>query len=192
MQSEISTRLAAARRHSRSMDSCRHLKMQAMLFDKWRYIRGEATDLLCFEDIIKGSTQQNTARRVQEVALRQIIGSVGRSRDFTRDFLPRQTINLERWTRIHLAFVRHEPLPLVELYQVGDIYCVVDGHHRISVARALGFKEIDAYVMQVHSASSTVEAVRKQSSTLFQRFISHLSERLVIYSEHLKTFAQTM
>ncbi|NMC53097.1 MAG: ParB N-terminal domain-containing protein, partial [Chloroflexi bacterium] len=52
----------------------------------------------------------------------------------------------ERWTRIGMLMMMGEPLPAVELIQVGDEYYVRDGHHRISAARALGYRHIDAVV----------------------------------------------
>lgn len=72
---------------------------------------------------------------------------MGRSQDFTRDFLPRSCTNQERWARLALAFP--ETFPVVELYQVGEVYFVVDGHHRISVAYARGCQAIEADVTEV-------------------------------------------
>jgi hypothetical protein len=82
----------------------------------------------------------------QTVPMDQIRGSLGRSNDFDMDFYPLQTHNRERWLNIAKARQRGVNLPPVELIQVGDVYFVLDGHHRISVARALGQKYIDAVV----------------------------------------------
>jgi hypothetical protein len=82
----------------------------------------------------------------QTVPLDQIRGSLGRYTDFDLDFYPLQTHNRERWLRIARALQRGVSLPLVDLIQVGDVYFVRDGHHRISVARALGQQYIDAVV----------------------------------------------
>jgi hypothetical protein len=82
----------------------------------------------------------------QTVPLDQIRGSLGRSNDFDIDFYPLQTHNRERWLNIAKARQRGVNLPSVNLIQVGAIYFVLDGHHRISVARALGQKYIDAVV----------------------------------------------
>jgi hypothetical protein len=90
-------------------------------------------------------------RGLRSVPLRQIVGSVGRSRDFTRDFLPRRSVNQQRWARIDRAFARSEALPAVELYQVGEVYFILDGHHRISVARDRGLQEIEAAIMAVET-----------------------------------------
>jgi hypothetical protein len=84
---------------------------------------------------------------IQTVPLSQIWGSEGRSDDFDRDFNPLQDHNKERWLNIAAARRRGKVLPPVELVQVGDIYFVLDGHHRISVARAMGQRAIEASVM---------------------------------------------
>jgi hypothetical protein len=87
--------------------------------------------------------------RTQIVPIRMIVGSVGRNRDFNRSFQPLKAHNVERWTSIDKAYHRGESLPPVELYRVGDRYFVIDGHHRISVARLHGQEFIDANVRRM-------------------------------------------
>lgn len=82
----------------------------------------------------------------QTVPVDQIRGSLGRYTDFDIDFYPLQTHNRERWLNIAEARKQGVSLPPVDLIQLGDIYFVRDGHHRISVARALGQQYIDAVV----------------------------------------------
>jgi hypothetical protein len=83
---------------------------------------------------------------LQLVAIDQIQGSQGRCRDFDRALYPLQCHSQSRWLQIAMARELGIALPPVELVQVGDIYFVRDGHHRISVARALGQTEIEAEV----------------------------------------------
>lgn len=83
---------------------------------------------------------------VKVVPIDRIQGSQGRCRDFDRAFYPRQRHNESRWLSVATARELGVALPLVELVQVGDIYFVRDGHHRISVARAMGQTEIEAEV----------------------------------------------
>jgi len=80
------------------------------------------------------------------VAIAQICGSEGRAADFDRDFNPLQDHTRDRWLGIAEAYQRGRYLPPVALIQVGDHYFVRDGHHRISVARALGQQAIEATV----------------------------------------------
>lgn len=81
------------------------------------------------------------------VPLDQIVGSEGRSDDFDADFNPLQTHTRERWIGIAAALRMGLGLPPVELVQAGDGYYVRDGHHRISVAKALGQLEIEARIV---------------------------------------------
>jgi hypothetical protein len=83
---------------------------------------------------------------IQTIALDRIQGSEGRCHDFDVGFRPLQSHNRERWLRIAAAQLMRMPLPPVALVRVGDRYFVLDGHHRISVARAMGQTEIDAEV----------------------------------------------
>lgn len=87
-------------------------------------------------------------RGVRAVRLDQIVGSVNRYKDFDRAFLPRTDITAERWQRINRAWYDDVSLPPVLLYKVGDVYFVVDGNHRVSVAREQGQDYIDADVRE--------------------------------------------
>ena len=98
-------------------------------------------------DALRAHTQYD--RGLTEVPIDKIVGSVGRYHDFDRAFLPRQTKTRERWQNIDLASYAEVSLPPVELYQVGEVYFVKDGTHRVSVARQRGLEFIDAYVIEV-------------------------------------------
>jgi len=84
------------------------------------------------------------------VALSQIRGSEGRCNDFDCDFQPLQGHTRDRWISIAAAREMGTSMPPVELVQLGDAYFVRDGHHRISVGRALGQRDIDAEVTVWH------------------------------------------
>jgi len=74
--------------------------------------------------------------RVPEtVAVRSIVGKCG---SFDAGFLPVCSWSAERWKRVYEAFLEGKPLPPVELYKVGGVYFIVDGNHRVSVARYRG------------------------------------------------------
>jgi hypothetical protein len=90
-------------------------------------------------------------RGVQAVPLDKIVGSVDRYRDFDRMFLPTQSHTSERWRKISRARYQDISLPPVLLFKVGEVYFVVDGNHRVSVAREAGQEYIDAEVREVIS-----------------------------------------
>ncbi|MFW5748822.1 MAG: hypothetical protein ACOCYT_04330 [Chloroflexota bacterium] len=116
-------------------------------------LRGKPVELLSFDDIRhRLRLREESYRGLQEVPLDQIGGSVGRYRDFTRDFLPRRQKMKERWSRVYAKASSLEGLPAIELYKVGDVYFVRDGNHRVSVAHQLGAKTIQAHVTELPTA----------------------------------------
>lgn len=84
---------------------------------------------------------------LRQVAIDRITGTESRERGFDRRFHPTRPGLEERWARVASARYEGIPLPPVELIRVGDEYYVRDGHHRISVARARGEKDIDALIV---------------------------------------------
>ena len=108
--------------------------------------------LLSFDEV-KGSLGafNKVYLRMRIVPVQKIVGSVNRYRDFDRTFLPAKASLETKWKRIDRAFYRSEELPPVSLYKVGDRYFVVDGNHRVSVARYQGIESIDAEVIEIHS-----------------------------------------
>lgn len=87
-------------------------------------------------------------RGVQTVTVNKIVGSLNRYQQFDRAFLPKRSDSADRWQRIDRAFYEDISLPPVVLYKVGEVYFVVDGHHRVSVAREQGQVFIDAEVRE--------------------------------------------
>lgn len=88
---------------------------------------------------------------VQVIPIDRIVGSVDKVRDFDPKFRPRSGDSRRRWERIAEAARRGEPLPPIDVYQVGDMYFVRDGHHRVSVFRSLGLDLIEADVRLVQT-----------------------------------------
>jgi hypothetical protein len=87
-------------------------------------------------------------RGVKTIRVDQIAGSLNRYHEFDRAFLPKEDQLASRWQKVDRAFYQEINLPPVVLYQVGEVYFVVDGHHRVSVAREQGQTFIDAEVRE--------------------------------------------
>jgi hypothetical protein len=87
-------------------------------------------------------------RGVKTVPVDKIVGSLDRYQEFDRAFLPLKDQTAARWENIDRAFYQEVSLPPVLLYKVGEVYFVVDGHHRVSVARKQGQEFIDAEVRE--------------------------------------------
>jgi hypothetical protein len=114
-------------------------------------IRREHTSnrLLSFDDVRRELVANNRLYRgTRVVEVDEIIGSVGRWSDFDRSFLPARASVGQRWKRIDRAFQKGEDMPPVELYEIGDAYFVVDGHHRVSVARYHDVPTLEAAVAE--------------------------------------------
>lgn len=125
---------------------------KAWYVDRWGRMRGKATDLVPFEAVAQRlQMRQQMPRGIQLIPLAQIVGSVGRVPDFTRGLLPRSHIDGDRWVQIAEAFAAMESVPPIELFQIGTVYFVRDGHHRISVAKVNGLQEIEANVIEFMS-----------------------------------------
>ena len=86
---------------------------------------------------------------LQTIRLDTVVGTVDSTRDFDRRFRPTSGRVRERWERLALAQRRGESIPPIDVYRVGDLHFVKDGHHRVSIALATGAKTIDAYVTEV-------------------------------------------
>jgi nucleotide-binding universal stress UspA family protein len=117
-------------------------------------LTGRSTQLLSYEEVAeKLRLRVRTERGLQHIPLDAIVGSVGRYTDFTRTFLPRHADDQERWTGVRAAFLEEGAgLPPIEVYKVGEAYFVIDGNHRVSIARQEKFKTIEAHVIEVRTS----------------------------------------
>ena len=124
-------------------------RFKAFLNRAWSVVSGQPTRLLSYDDIKeKLHIGGPIYRGVKTVKVEQIVGSLNRYHQFDRAFLPVEDQLAARWQNIDLAFYKDISLPPVVLYKVGQVYFVVDGHHRVSVARNKGQEFIDAEVRE--------------------------------------------
>src|SRR4051794_6950412 len=106
--------------------------------------------VLPFEEVVQALGRRGERRLgLQTIPLDSIVGTVDRSRDFDRRFRPTSGRVRSRWERIATAMRRGEEIPPIDVYRIGELHFVRDGHHRVSVARALGYRDIDAYVTEI-------------------------------------------
>ena len=113
----------------------------------WASLTGRTQSLLSLKRIRTAcAVESESDGGIRTVSISQIRGSEGRSRYFDRDFNPLYDQARGRWLGIARARQQGKALPPVSLVQVGDAYFVQDGHHRISVARALGQTDLEARV----------------------------------------------
>lgn len=113
---------------------------------------GRSADLLCYWDVqeLLGSGVSHKMG-LQEIQLASIVGSVERCTEYTRGFMPLHDRDQQRWLAIREALTGSGPLPPILVLQVGEAYFVVDGNHRVSVARQTGRRRIHANVVQIQT-----------------------------------------
>jgi hypothetical protein len=119
---------------------------RGLFFKVWTFVTRRCNQLYALNDI---GVQRGAHIGQMTVPIQQIIGSENRVQDFDAHFYPRKAHIEERWVGIAKARLMGTPLPPVELVQVGEDYYVRDGHHRVSVAKALGEVYIEANVVDL-------------------------------------------
>ncbi len=112
-------------------------------------LRGVPNELMPFDVVRNLNPVSESYGGVQAISVGKIVGSVDRYKDFDHYFLPRYSFPLNRWIGIRRAKLEGKELPAIQVYKVGDIYFVKDGHHRVSVARDEGQLYIDAEIIEL-------------------------------------------
>jgi hypothetical protein len=130
-----------------ALNNYRAALLRAAAAKMWTAVSGRKQSLLDLNEVEKQIQVSNRHHAgIQAVAMRKIVGSLGRCTDFDAGFNPLNENTRDRWLSVARARLLGIPLPPVELIQVGKSYFVRDGHHRISVARSFGEQAIDAEV----------------------------------------------
>jgi hypothetical protein len=128
------------------------------------FLRREPSDvnmMLPYDEVVQALGRVGRkSLGLQSIPLNSIVGSVDRTREFDRSFHPASSTVRARWERIAEARRRGEPFPPIDVLRVGDVHFVRDGHHRVSVARALGDDEINAYVTEILTRVGSDRSIR--------------------------------
>jgi len=147
--------------------------------------------MLPFDEVVAALGRTGERRLgLQVITLDSIVGSVDRSREFDRRFRPTSGQVRERWQRLALAQRRGESIPPIEAYRVGDMHFVMDGHHRVSVAHALGLKTIDAYVTEVMTRLSP-GGIRYRGDLLVKDYRRIFLDRVPLIGEARRSVSLT-
>ena len=135
-----------------AFDRERRRRALSRLASRMRFEADDVSHMLPFEEVVGalGATSRaSVGERV--IPLESIVGTVDRRRgDFDRSFRPSPNTR-GRWERIAEARKRGEAMPPIDVFKIGDLYFVQDGHHRVSVARAMGDTDINANVVEVRT-----------------------------------------
>ncbi len=124
----------------------------SLLLELAAVLTGRERALLPLHDVVRAARMEGQVDRgVREIPLTSIKGSENRTRDFDASFHPLKGYLRDRWTRLHTLMDQGLEMPPIEVYQVGEVFFVKDGHHRVSVARRMGWSAIRAHVVEVRT-----------------------------------------
>src|SRR5450631_1598636 len=130
----------------------------------------DVNPILPFDEVIEAlGMRGERSIGLQPISLASVVGTVDSRRDFDRRFRPTSARIRERWERLALAQRRGESIPPIDVYRVGDLHFVVDGHHRVSIAIVMGQKTIEAYVTEILTAVPA-KGIRRRGDLLFKSY----------------------
>jgi hypothetical protein len=153
---------------------------KALINDLQHFLNPEETKLLSFNDIKQMLKPRNEIYLgMKVVPIELIVGSEGRYQDFDNRFFPRSAHLKTRWARIAQAHLSDVILPPITLYEIGGLYFVRDGNHRVSVARSKGVENIDAEVISLQSEIKLRPSTSKKG--ILKQIIQY--EKRVFYAE---------
>lgn len=141
---------------------------KALINEIQHLLKPDEASLISFSDIKKLLKPKNEVYKgMQVIPVNLIVGSEGRFKDFDNHFFPKSRFLKSRWEHIDMAHIQDVPLPPISLYELGGLYFVRDGNHRVSVAKSRGVENIDAEVVSLQSElklkpGSTIEEMVKQ------------------------------
>ena len=125
---------------------------KALFNEVQHFLNPDEATLISLSDIKKLLKPENEVYKgMQVIPVKLIVGSEGRYNDFDNRFFPKSLHLKSRWEHIDMAHIQDIPLPPISLYELGGVYFVRDGNHRVSVAKSKGIEFIDAEVVSLQS-----------------------------------------
>ena len=150
-----------------AFDRARRRAAFSQLIGRLRREPDDVRIILPFDEVVSALGRAGErSLGLQVIPLDSIVGTVDRAREFDRGFRPTSPRVRERWERIAAAMRRGDPLPPIDVYRIGDLHFVKDGHHRVSVARALGLDTIEARVTEIDTAVPVAAGMRRSDLPL--------------------------
>ena len=150
-------------------------RFKAFMNRVWGALSGQPSTLLSYDEIKeKLHIGGPIYRGVKTVRVDQIAGSLNRYQDFDRVFLPASDTLAQRWQSVNRAFYQEISLPPVVLYKVGQVYFVVDGHHRVSVTREQGQIYIEAEVRECATRVNITPNIRPEDLEILENKVNFL------------------
>ncbi len=165
---------------SQAIEDFNKARNKVLVNEIQHFLDPDKKKLLSFHDVKAILRPKNEVYAgMQTVPIQKIVGSEGRYQDFDNHFLPRSNMLRQRWERVDEAHLADISLPPIQLYEIGGVYFVRDGNHRVSVAKAQGVEFIDAEVISLKSE------IRLWPGMTQKALLSHVIkyEKRIFYSE---------
>ena len=154
-------------------------RLKATMQEALARFTGKTNILLSYDEVAKKlKLSSRSDRGIQNIPLDAIVGSVGRYTDFTRSFFPRRDSDRERWARVK-AVVENPVgigLPPIDVYKVGEAYFVLDGNHRVSIARQQGSETIEAHVIEVQTEVTVTPDLQPDDLIIKAEYVEFLEK----------------
>lgn len=167
-----------------ALEDFRRARSKAALQHFWANITGKSLDLLPFDEIsAKLHATAKSERGLQEISVDAIVGSVGRYYDFDKNFLPLQDNDSDRWARVKTAMTSAAStgVPPIRVYRIGEAYFVLDGNHRVSIAKQMGFESIEAYVTEIKTKVPISPDISPEELILKEEYVDFLEQTKIDY-----------
>lgn len=149
--------------HTRAKADFSKARFKAFINQIMSVVSGKRTTLLSYDEIKeKLHIGGPVYRGIQTIRVDQIAGSLNRYHEFDDAFLPKEDTLGKRWESVDRAFYQEVNLPPIVLYKVGQVYFVVDGHHRVSVAKEQGQIYIEAEVRECATRVNLTADIRPE------------------------------
>lgn len=150
--------------HNQAGDDFSKARNKAIFNEIQNFLTPDKRHLLSFHDVKQILKPKNEVYvGMQTVPIDRIVGSEGRYQDFDSHFLPRANNLRQRWERVDEAHLTDTVLPPIQLYELGGLYFVRDGNHRVSVAKSQGVEFIDAEIISLKSEIVLKKSITRES-----------------------------
>ncbi len=138
--------------YSKAIEDFRNARAKARLQHLWASVTGKSDELLQYDEITKKMHIKGlSSKGVKEIPIEAIVGSVNRYQDFDKNFLPLRDEDMQRWARVKTVMTSpgSPGLPPISVYKLGDAYFVLDGNHRVSIAKQMDLEKIEAHITEI-------------------------------------------
>lgn len=165
--------------YTKALEDFRQARAKARLQHLWASITGEPKELLQYDEITrKMHASGGSSKGLKDIPVESIVGSVNRYQDFDRNFLPMRDSDIERWANVKAIMTTPggTGLPPIRVYKIGETYFVLDGNHRVSIARQMGLESLEGYVTEIPTRIPLTPDDSPEDIILKSEYIDFLEE----------------